>query len=353
MGGSAFTSTDRDSDRQSMHSLHTTRTVTMTIRRFTLLLCLTLCGHLSQTIGARGQVLTFFDLDTNSFPTMSASFYAFDGSGNQISPAQSEVSITENGISRNILSISCPPFPAPRAISSVLTVDVSGSMAASFSGPPNIGLARAAARAWVAALPLGTSECAVTSFDHLNYLNQDFTTVASRLTAAIDGPTPAGGTDYDMGLLRPLAGGLQISKEGKHQKVIVFLTDGLPQVLPDVDAIVAEAQAQNCIIFAVTLNMPCPPALREIADRTGGTWHENVTSVSEAEEVYRTILYQAQSGAPCTITWEGLPCEPTLRATEMSWSGLSDTRPYEISVGRTSHLEFSPPLSTTGRPSRW
>ena len=130
---------------------------------------------------AFSQSLTLFDIDTTSYPIMKAKFYAFDKDGNQIlNYNTNDFEITENGEIRKILSVSCPAPKPPQALSSVLVMDVSGSMDGT-----NITLAQEGARAWIRGLPLGKSECAITTFDTKNYFVQDFTTDRNLLESKI------------------------------------------------------------------------------------------------------------------------------------------------------------------------
>lgn len=294
-------------------------------------------------IDASAQSLTLTGIDTSTFPIMRGEVYAFDASGAQVSPGVGDLALRENGVARRIISITCPPPAPPRAISSVLVMDVSGSMAFSPNGTStNMDLAKAAAHAWVAALPFSTSECALTSFDHLNYLNHDFTTDPARLTPAINTLAPQGATDYEMGLYLQPAGGLQVTKRGKHQRVIVFLTDGLPNREPNTADIIAEAQRQNCIVYAVTVNMTCPTSLRDIANGSGGGWYENVTTVAEAEAIYRKILKEVQSGGPCEIVWESSGCPAGARDVELDWRSTTARGSYMVPLDKRAQLLFAP-----------
>jgi len=243
---------------------------------------------------ASAQSITLFDVDASNFPTLRAKFYAIDAAGNQQRPSAGELSLSENGQARTITSVTCPPQQPPKALSVVLVIDISGSMGSGYGSVPNIELAKSAARAWVNGLPLGSSECAITSFNGSNYLNQDITTDIKKLQSAISLLSPGGGTDYDAALINPMAGGLIVSMRGIHQKVIVFLTDG--QGGGTENAIVAEANSQNCIVYCVTLGMPAPDILENIASRTGGQTYENVTTVEGAVDVYNRILQVAQGG---------------------------------------------------------
>lgn len=273
------------------------------MKKFTILLLLII----AQT--AFGQSFSVFDVDTNSFPKITAKFYAFNAAGDQITNLNdANFEVWENGTQRPGIQVLCPPMKSPKALSSVLVMDVSGSMGSGVGSTINIELAKAAARAWVNALPLGKSECAISTFDQNNYMNRDFTTDKVKLLDAIAPLAPSGGTDYDAALINTIAGGLVVSKGGKYQKVIVLLTDGQADT-EQIEKIVSEAKSQKCVIYTVTLGMNCPQILKDIAIRTDGQWFENVTTMQEAEHIYRTILQTAQDGKPCSIEWQsGLAC---------------------------------------------
>ena len=290
------------------------------------------------------QSLNLFDIDTTNYPLMKGKFYAFDGQGQQLNPSISEITLTENGIARTITNVSCPPPGTISAISSVLVIDVSGSMSISMGSAANIDLAKSAARAWVNGLPQGKSQCAITSFDHDNYLNQDFTSDKTKLLNAIDQLSPNGGTNYDAALLNPLAGGLLITKTGKYKKVIVLLTDGQAS-RPNITGIIAEANQQGCVIYCVTLGMPAPQSLKDIASGTGGQFFENVTSVQEAEMIYKKILNESTGNGPCTIEWQSKSsCNTGMIDVEMNYpsQSLSAKSKYNSSSKSSARLEFNP-----------
>ncbi|HRE59227.1 MAG TPA: hypothetical protein PLW09_15540, partial [Candidatus Kapabacteria bacterium] len=96
-----------------------------------LILCLLLSA---QTIYS--QSINLFDIDTTNFPAMKAKFFALDATGNQVRPSGSELSLKENGLMRTITNVSCPPSAPPKALSSVLVIDISGSMSWGATGIP-------------------------------------------------------------------------------------------------------------------------------------------------------------------------------------------------------------------------
>ncbi len=291
------------------------------------------------------QSLNLFGIDASNFPTIKGKFYAFDAAGQQQLPGISELKVIENGMARTITNISCPPYQPPRAISSVLVVDVSGSMKATRGTESNMELAKSAARTWVNELPLGKSECAITSFDNSNYLNQDFTTDRALLLNAIAPLTPLNGTDYDAAFLHSMAGGLLVTNRAKHSRVIVFLTDG--QGNGSESTILAEALKQNCTIFCVAIGMSAPAILKNIATSTGGAYYDNIVSKQEIETIYRTILHLAQSGNPCDITWTGGPsCTLGDRSVELQWNTTTYKTSYVLPKIAFASLNVSPPLVT-------
>jgi VWFA-related protein len=289
-----------------------------------------------------GQSLSVFDVNTEDYPTIKAKFYAFDVSGNQITNlTESDFQITENGERRTVTYVSCPPSQPPLALSSVLTIDVSGSMAGA-----RIGYAKAAATAWVNALPLGKSECAISSFHTANFFVQDFTTDINKLLSKINGLSAGGGTNYEAGFIDPKAGGLLVAEPGKYKKVLVFLSDGGPNFPPDEAKIIKKAQEDSVTVFCVTLGMKCPQCLKNISNSTGGQWFENITTKEQAEEVYRKILQQAQGGEPCDIEWLSEGCD-LIRTAEIQIPAysLSTQVTYAVPLSELPHLEISPSLS--------
>ena len=294
---------------------------------------------------ASAQNLSVFNLDASGFPTLKAKFYAFDANGVQQSPSASEITVTEDGIARNVISVTCPPVAPPRLLSSVLVMDVSESMGSNLRGMINMDIAKAAATFWINNVPLGPSECAVASFDDENYFNQDFTTSRKKLQNAVANLQPQNGTNYDAGLLLPVASGLEITKLGKHQKVIIFLTDGLPNFTPQTSVIINEAKRQNCLIFSVTVGLPCPQCLKDISSQTGGKWFENIITQAQIEEVYDEILHQALSGLPpCEIIWQSdTACSSVLQDVQFSWGTKFLHLPYIIPLSSIAQLQFSLP----------
>ncbi|MBR9977545.1 MAG: SUMF1/EgtB/PvdO family nonheme iron enzyme, partial [Bacteroidetes bacterium] len=247
-----------------------------------------------------------------------------------------EFLISENGEPRRVIDVSCPEPRAPRPISAVLALDVSGSMHG-----PGLKLAQAAAGAWINALPSGLSECAIVSFNHGNALRQDFTNDKALLQTAVDGLYAGGGTSFDAAFITPFAGALHVVKRAAQQPVIVLLTDG--HATGNQEEIIRMANTAGARIYCITLDNEMPDILREIAIRTGGRYFENVSSTEDARRIYRAILDIAQDLPPCIVTWESAGCAYyRFVDVQVPAYGLSASSSWQMERNELPHLVALP-----------
>ncbi len=248
-----------------------------------------------------------------------------------------EMTLKENGVFQEIVSFSCPSQTEPERISSVLTIDISGSMKGR-----NMELAKLAARTWINTLNLDRSQCAVTTFDDYSYVNQDLTNNYDRLKRAVDNIKESiGGTNYEAALLDEKTGALNIVAAGLHKKVIVFLTDGTAGA--DTNEIIQKALDLDAVIHTIVLSIDAPDVLKSIARATGGMNFENVESVEEIEKIYKLILLDALELDPCEITWKSTLCD-NLRNAELIFipNDLSGVESYSVPDSLLESIVFSP-----------
>lgn len=292
----------------------------------------------------QAQSLTIYDVNASAFPLIRAKFFAMDANGKPLPDLSArDFAIRENGVLRSVTSASCPPQVIAKSLSVILTIDVSGSMSEGTGGVSNLTLAQTAARAWIQAMPEENVECAITSYDQNNYLNQDFTQDRKRLLKAINNLKPQGGTDYDVGLLKPQGGSLFVMQNAKNsRRIVIFLTDG--QGGGNEEQIIDVAKSEGVTIYCITLGMPAPENLRNIARKTGGEFFENVTNVQQAEQIYRVLLQLALGNRPCEIAWVSeQTCNVSRMNTTFSLPArmLSQNFTYDIPAKSVKALEFS------------
>src|SRR5579862_5220617 len=164
---------------------------------------------------AEAQNLSVFNLDASGFPTLKASFYAFDANGVQQSPSPNEITVTEDGIPRTVTSVTCPPKKDPPPVTLGIMVDT-------YSG---IDLAKEGAQKLINLISIPPSEVGITMMDHGAFIVQDLTQKIARLDTAIAKLQPAPGVDLQTMFYAPNAGGVPFVSGGVNKKVLVLITD--------------------------------------------------------------------------------------------------------------------------------
>ncbi|TAL67629.1 MAG: choice-of-anchor D domain-containing protein, partial [Bacteroidetes bacterium] len=251
------------------------------------------------TLTLVGQTLSVFDIDTSSFPLMKAKFFAFDKDWKQIRNFNlSDFEITEDSIQRTVTRVSCPAPKPEVPVSSVITIDVSGSMKGE-----GLKLAQMGARTWVNTLNLGFSECAITSFSDESYFNQDFTTKRQNLLDKIASLNIFKSTNYDIAFLDQNTGAIQAAMKGMKKRVIIFLSDGQPNFEPQTNKIIQECKQNQISVFSIVLKILAPQCLKVISEQTGGMCFENVTTEERITEIYLSILHIVTNSEPCDLEW--------------------------------------------------
>jgi uncharacterized protein YegL len=287
------------------------------------------------------QTIDIFNANYSGFPNNKAEFYAFDRNNQQIyNFPDGNLVLTENGIERQIVSVTCPQTE-PLKISSVLTLDVSGSMLGY-----RMQMAKNAARAWVEAMDLNNSECAITTFNERNYFNIDFTQDEDELMEAIGLIGAYGGTSFNAGLIDSVAGSLLVAQRGKFKRTVVFLTDGISN--GNESKIIQMANSTQTSIYCVVIGMGAPDILKRISNATGGLWFDNVNTEEDARKVFLKILKNAQNSGPCTIEWESdLDCERNRDITLTMLSPFAEDDDYYLAPANSVPLIESDPYTVS------
>ena len=299
---------------------------------FLLALLLTPVAVYSQ---ASGYEFLPVEIDTRNFPSNRLSFYLLDPSGQPTSDLlASDFFLQENTRERELLSLTCPEQTDPPRLSTVLALDVSGSM----FEEGRMEIARSAARLWINELRLGYSEAAVVSFDHEAHLLHDFSTNRTRLLESLEGLQPLGGTSYNAGLLDRPFGAIPLASTGSHKRVVLFLTDGRSD--GRFDEMIEEARLNDVVVHVLLMDGQAPEGLRELARESGGLLFQDISTKEEAEKIFRLLLHHARGLEPCTLSWEGLRSCDAERTLEISIPlyGVSWSTGYQVSDTRLSRL---------------
>ena len=258
------------------------------------------------SVNTIAQTLSINNIDRSRWPIISGEIIPYDADGNRITNLNpSEWIVKENGIKCESISIECPKIFKSRPVSTVLALDVSGSM--SFEN--RLKTSVNAAKAWITSMD-SNSECAIVSFNQIASLSHYFTNNPTYISTSLDYLEPGGQEDFykafDLSINE-----LNNSAKNNTQKIIVFLTDGTDTRDDDDifeiwerNEIIDRAINHKIIIYSIAVGMECSDNLKMISNKTGGKWYSNIKSSDELTNLYLSILRTAQNNKPCKVTWK-------------------------------------------------
>lgn len=289
------------------------------------------------SVAVCAQSIAFDKPDASTYPTLRARVVAVDAQGVAQPLRVQDLRITEDGVPRTIVDVTCPPQTPAAPIALVLALDLGGSALATQGT-----VVRAAARACIRGLRLHNQSCAITAFDTSSYLCRDFTNDRAVLLSTIDALPKRSGASIHAALMDTLAGAVAASSKGNGRRTVVLITDG---ATPDIDVVraVTLARLQQCTIYAIVAGMSAPASLQQIVVQTGGSLVDNVASVQQAEQAALMLVHTMQGTKPCEVTWQSKAgCTADTLAVELAWQTMTAQTWYQMPLNAVQRLEITP-----------
>lgn len=281
------------------------------------------------------QNMNVYDVNTDEYPLIHAKFYVTDGNDVQIKNFQNEdFTIYENQVQKFVQDIKCPSNPVFNKISTVLTIDVSGSMKGE-----RLDWVKSAASQWIEQMDSLNEETAITTFDDEALLYSDFKINKQLLLNSVASLEIRNGTNYKNAFLDPYAGALDIVRRARFQPIIIFLTDGIGLSNFDPKDIINKASISGAIIYAISIDISLPEEMKKVSEATGGQYFENIDSQDKLEEAYKTIRQIAINTSPCDISWYTDGCVLG-RVSTIKYLPLNLTKDVSYSTSSDDFPEF-------------
>jgi WD40 repeat protein len=267
--------------------------------------------------------IRLYNVNTLGYPDISAEFLIIDSDGSQIIPLQSELSISEAGISRDIISISCPPPAEEKKLSAIIILDISTSM----EGQRLLQVKEASKNLSNLILETQGSEVGLIAFSDDAFIASRFTNSIPDIEATIDLLEANGGTNFDKAFLDAMSGTFLLSNDAQHDTHVFFLTDGNGEISPN--QIAQQAAESNVTIHSIAFNINIPQPLIDISERSGGLFFSDLDTQEELVSAYSEILNYAQNTNRCSIVWQTAGCTTDREiAIEYLPMGIGDTIKY-------------------------
>lgn len=290
------------------------------------------------------QYINITKIDVQKYPEINFEYSVFDANGKVIENiSSSDIQISERGKQFVASTSDCTGSPQKiDSLSVTLTFDISSSMVAN-SGY-NLNILNKSAKEFLKGITNTYFEAAITSFNHQSFLNSDFTPEYKKLVNILDNLKPNGGTNYQNAFLDPNSGAINVAKNGRFSRSIIFMTDGLPNSIPDFNKIIQEANNNNIKIYCITLGFVAPQYLRDIAEKTGGKWYEDVSTVNKCILTYLDILRTCQNVGPCKLSLtldKSCDIDRTLYVSIPKYN-IGDSIKFQVPFSYLPQFEFTP-----------
>ena len=254
--------------------------------------------------------ITFDILSANAaaFPQVSLVFEAKDQTGKAFTSYDpSEFTVIENGLPRNVRSVSCPP-PITPEVSITFTFDISFSM----SLDNRLANLKAASTRLVQSTSYPPAGSGITVFDDTSTIIQQYT---SNKTAILNGisslAATGGGTDFYGAFMDATSGAIDFTSGRPGDRYLIFMTDAFQALTPAQEtSIINAARAQSIKVFTVTVSpFTVNLSLRRIATQTGGSWFEDVITANDADAIFKEIGDRIFLFPPCTLIYDTDGCD--------------------------------------------
>jgi outer membrane protein OmpA-like peptidoglycan-associated protein/WD40 repeat protein len=293
-------------------------------------------------MGAHAQTFQVRQINAKAFPEIQVIFEATNASGERVTSARIEdFTAIENKANCKIVKVTNPDASA-KPVSLLIEIDISGSMTGR-----RLKLAKEVVQNIVDQMPMETSEVALTSFNDQEFVNCDFTQDPLRIKRSLDFLNTSGGTDFNQAYLSAPYGAFSIVQSARNRKFILFITDGMCTITPN--DVVEKARLQNTSIFCVTLDLPMPEALKDVARRTGGAFLESIKSQSDLDNFYTTFLQFMNVNKFGSVTYQTeFNCIPK-RDASLHFKTLQVPIQYEVPGYKTGDLSIDPSMLVFGK----
>lgn len=294
----------------------------------------------------QAQFFNISNIETNKFPRVSTIFVAKDGNNEFIKNATAKQFIVEEDgftIPEVDLRIECFEGQDVPELSIVIVVDKSGSMLTPFDiNKPNETpwiKVREGVEAFLKNIKfVGRTQASLVTFSGTSVLACPFTNNPEDILDSLKNENPSGSTKYDPPFIkaeyinngetmRESAVALLKTRPTNIKRIVVFLTDGLPNNAPSTDEIIDSLNTYNISAYNISFLTTMDPSLYEIAERTNGSAYL-VEKKEDLVHIYSEIAIAAQKSYFCELSWLAkYPCYESQRLRDVNVT-FKGTNPY-------------------------
>ena len=243
------------------------------------------------------------DYDINSYPKVKSEIYIFDKT--QLSPVQSyqtsNLAVFDNGIvPLNVNLVNQGQTPKENlSVNLILDLGLDQFEPASKS---RFEIGKDLCKELITIIDSTKCETALTSFDQINYLSQNFTRIKSKLINSLNLLFPSNSSNLDEAFLNKPAGSLEIHKLAQFDNNTILITDGAGLVAKS--KIINDLIASNIKVLIVLIDKPIGLDLKELSTLTGGFYIDKVDENSDIKLIAKYLYSLMLDFKPSIVEYE-------------------------------------------------
>jgi WD40 repeat protein len=265
-------------------------------------LYLIIASAFSQCLFAQsGIVLHKYDI--SAYPSVKTEVYVFDKDVDY--PLQSygvgDFVVLDNGIVPNNVNYI---NPSQNLLSNV-SIDISFDLGLEpgIDQPINrFKIGKDFVQKFVSIIDSNKIELALTSFDAINYLNQDLTFSKYKILNSLSTLTSSEGSMLDEAFIDKPAGASQILKTAKYPRNLLLITDGT--YLVDKQRVMSEISTQDIKVFVCVIGTYIGNDLKDIVLQSGGWYIDNIDETIDLSLLTKYFYSLIMGFKPSELSWE-------------------------------------------------
>ncbi|HRT67768.1 MAG TPA: hypothetical protein P5216_03410, partial [Bacteroidota bacterium] len=241
--------------------------------------------------------------DISSYPTVKTEIFVFDKSVDY--PLQNysvnDFVILDNGIVPNNVNYINPN----QNLLSNASIDISFDLGleSGIDQPINrFKIGKDLIQKFVSIVDSNKIELALTSFDAINYLNQNLTFSKSKILNSLGTLTSSESSVLDEAFIDKPAGASQILKNAKYTRNLLLITDGT--YLVDKQRVINEISAQNIKVFVCVIGTYIGSDLKDILLQSGGWYIDNIDEATDLTLLTKYFYSLMMGFKPSELSWD-------------------------------------------------
>lgn len=277
---------------------------------------------------------------TTEYPRVVTDFYFFDASGSNINPKVSDYRIEQDGIAvTSVQSSSGPKVPMPVSLGILIDNSFSGAAAGSLVH----NHIRAAATAANSTLAAPSDECAIVAYDRNPNLLFPLSSQRDQVDNVLASLSSSRGSSINSALTMNSIGLFSQLRGARYNRAAILFVNGAESAT--LREAISTALAFRIRVYVFGVGASLSPALKEMADTTGGFWRENVTDADHLKALAIAATLHAKQVQPSSASFT-LP-DPCKSSSILSLhnisvpEGQSDIIHRQLPVALASRLDFS------------